>query len=128
MKIGNNFEVTIPEFDIKEMVDIGGYKIIIKKTGEAVVQGISLFSISDAMIGIIAILPLDTDAQQQIEDFPFDIEEHHLVYQVSFNRMAWYFNKKIEAYELMDTILQIKEIALHNKFINNIVFDSDEKE
>ena len=110
------------------MVDIGGYKIIIKKTGEAVVQGIGLFSISDALIGIISIIPLDTDAQQQIEDFPFDIEEYHLVYQISFNGMAWYFNKKTEAYELMDIILQIKEIALHNKFINNTMFDSDEKE
>ena len=127
MKVGNDFKVTIPEFDIKEVVNLGGYKLIITKGGEFLIQGIGLFSVNKAKIDSISILPLDEEAQTQIDDFPFEIESHHLIFQVGYTGLAWYFKNRKDAFTLMNIVLKFKENALHNKFIKNIKFQEDEK-
>jgi hypothetical protein len=127
MKIGNDFKTEIPDFDIEKCMSIGGYKAIIKTNGEVLIQGIGLFSVNKALIGNISIMPLDEEAQLELSDFPFEIEKHRLIFQVSFNGFAWYFKNKKDAFILMDLMLQVKEVALHNKFINNIKFEEDKK-
>jgi len=126
MKIGNDFKTEMHDFDIDKIMDIGGYKAIIKKDGEVVIQGIGLFSVNKARIGNISIIPLDEESQLELHDFPFEIEKHQLIFQVSFNGFAWYFKNKKDAFILMDLILQVKEIALQQKK-NKIKFEEDKE-
>ena len=119
MKIGNNFEVQ-EKYKKDEVVDIGGYKVIISTEEGVLIQGISLVNLFELPITDISITPLDEEIQGAIKDFPFDKEKHHLVYAIGFNGKVWYFNKREEAFALMNVILQTKEHGLHQKFIENI--------
>jgi len=83
--------------------------------------------VNKAKIGQIGIIPLDEDGQLLIDDFPFDIEKNRLIYQISYNGLAWYFKDKNDAITLLSTLLKFKENALHNKFIKNIKFQEDKK-
>ena len=117
MKVGNDFKID-EKYKDAQIIDIGGYKIIISVNEGVWIQGIQLMSLFELPIGIAGILPLNETAMRVIKDFPFDIEKNHLVYQVSYCEKAWYFNKKQDAFLLLDLILQIKEHALHQEFIN----------
>jgi len=122
MKIGHDFELS-KEFQDAETFDIGGYKIISHIDFGVMIQGLKLINLFDLAIYPVGILAMDADMQRQIEEHPFDIEEHHLVYRVSYDNYAWYFNSKQDAFVLLDLILQVKERALHDKFIRDSSVD-----
>ena len=118
MKIGNDFKVPKKYTEFKT-IDIGGYKVISSQDQGILVQGIQLLNLFQMPISEVGIIPLDEEMMGKIEKFPFEIEKHHLVYDVTFNGYAWYFNSKQEAYEMLDLILRVKENALHQKFIDD---------
>jgi len=130
LKIGHDFQ--IPEELLKleicegsKVFDIGGYKVIPSCDKGVLIQGFRTVNLFDLPIGSISIIPLDEDGMSKIENFPFEIEKHHLVYSVGYSDFAWYFNKREEAYGLMDIILQVKENALHNKWLEEQKTNSD---
>lgn len=118
-KIGYDFECDYKESENVKITDIGGYKIISDLEVGVIIKGTKYVNLFELPLSEVSILPLDEEMQLQILDFPFEVEKHHLIYQVSFNNKAWYFNSKNTAYTLLDIILQAKEHALHQKFIDN---------
>ena len=117
MKIGKDFKLSKEYQKDADIIDIGGYKAIIHSDFGVHIQGVSLTSLFEEPIGIVGIMPLDEEAQKEIIDYQFCIEKHHLVYQVTYCGKAWYFNKREDAFAMIDLILRVKETALHNKFI-----------
>lgn len=119
MKIGKKF--TVPEKYNNEIVieDIGGYQIIVTEEEGVLIQGITLTNLYNLEIGIVGIIILDEEAQETIKNFPFDIEKHRLIFQVTYCSLAWYFLQKEDALKLMQIILNVKEQALHLKWLLN---------
>jgi len=120
IKIGNDFKIPA-EYENTEFVniiDIGGYKIIIDDERGVLIQGISLINLFELPIGYISIIPLDFEMQDKIFDFNFIKEEHRLIFCVSFCGLGWYFKDKSDAFALMDIIVSSKENALHSKFLD----------
>ena len=118
MKIGHDFKVR-KEDEKYVILDVGGYKILSDDETGVSVQGFSKVNLFNLPISPIAITPLDKEMMESIEEFPFEIEEHHLTYQVAFNNLAWHFNNRDNAYIMFDLILQVKETALHQKFLDS---------
>ena len=117
MKIGNKF--TVPEkYNDAIIEDVGGYQIIVTEEG-VLIQGIQLVNLYDLEIGIVGIIPLDKEAQETIENFPFDIENNCLIFQVTYCGLAWYFLQKEYALKLIQIILNVKEQALQVKLLLN---------
>jgi len=125
MYIDDGFKVTISHEDIDKLFPIGAYSVIILKTGEVVIQGKSVFSINDAKIGSVGLLVLDKEMISEIEDYPFD-NTTDIIYRVDFSERAWYFKNKKDAFNLINIITEVKEIALWRKK-NKIKFEEDEK-
>jgi hypothetical protein len=125
MDIEDGFKITVPHEDMDKLYPLGAYTIIVLKTGEVVIQGLSVFSINNAKIGTVGVLPIDQDIISTIEDYPFE-NNLDIVYRVDFSKRAWYFKNKSTAFSLMNTILEVKEIALWQKR-NKIKFEEDKK-
>jgi hypothetical protein len=118
MKVGHDFKTDYTTETALNIIDIGGYKVIQDIDKGVLVQGLKLINLFDFNIDYISIVPLDEDTMKSAgASFPFDIETHHLVYQISNNGYAWYFNNKQDAYSMMKVFLQVKELALHQKWI-----------
>ena len=118
MKIGHDFD--IPEkYKNTEILDIGGYKVISDFEAGVLIKGNRVINLFKEPISACGIIPMDAEMQESLIDFPFEIETHQLVYQVSFNENAWYFTDKNIAFELINLITNIKEFALHTKFLEN---------
>jgi hypothetical protein len=119
MKIGNDFKVPKELDDAMFQEDIGGYKVIVDGIKGVFIQGNMTINLHELEVGTVGILPLNAGAQALIEDFPFEIEKHQLVYQVSFNKYAWYFLDRANALELLQIILEVKASALNYEFLDN---------
>ena len=118
MQLSDKFTVPVIYKDMEQQ-PTGSYTIVNAPEEGIVICGTTITKIFQLPIGIVGIVPLDEEMQLAIEDYPFDIEKHQLVYQVSFNNKAWYFIDIQEAYALLDTLLRIKVAALHQKFIED---------
>lgn len=117
MKIGNDFKLPEKYETGFETIDIAGYKVIVDPDLGVLIQGIALTNLFECKVGYVSIMPLDEEFQRSINDFPFDVEEHRLIFSIAFNDRAWYFKEKSDAYTMLELILQVKEHGLHEKFL-----------
>ena len=119
MKIGNDFKIPKELNDAIVQEDIGGYKVIIDAYKGVYIQGNTTINLYELEVGTVGIIPINAAAQTLIEDFPFEVEKHQLVYQVSFNKFAWYFLDREDALKLLQIILEVKATALNHEFLVN---------
>lgn len=118
MKIGHTFDIPdeYKNTDV-EINNLGGYQVISDFEKGILIKGNRVINLFGEKISACGILPLDVEMQESLLDFPFEIEKHRLVYQVSFNNNAWYFTDKNIAFDLITLITSVKEFALHTKYL-----------